>query len=198
MCPAGRRKCANRKASAEKLPVLRRFASCVPRAPPAAMRSHAAAVPAALLVAHVILAVTGAVAQRFSQPLAGVASCDAADDDRSALLAVCALSLCRMRSTTLRAERSGDASARGAESHSHKCCRPSCVPALWLHVNVTWATPKWAAAWQLTAGARPGVQPRRVTRPWELTRQCAHSHRHSACRRHRHRVDGDFRHRGAL
>ena len=73
---------------------------------------------------------------------------------------------------------------------THNLC-PSCVPALWLHVNVTWATPEWSAALQLPAGARRGTGPRHVSLAWELSRQSVPFLRHSACWRPRHRVDGD-------
>ena len=58
---------------------------------------------------------------------------------------------------------------------------PSCVPALWLHVNVTWATPEWSAALQLPAGARRGAGLRHVSRPWELTGHCVPPHRYPTC-----------------
>ena len=65
----------------------RRFASCVPCSPLAAMRARASAATVILRIVFVILVVSGALGQRLSQLLMGFASCDATDDDRSALLA---------------------------------------------------------------------------------------------------------------
>jgi hypothetical protein len=91
------------------------------------MRARSAAASATLRIVHAIFLVSGALGQSLSQPLAGVASCAAADDDRSALLAVSGPCMCRLRTRALSAVRSPGAPPEQA-AHSHSQPPPQLRP----------------------------------------------------------------------